>query len=114
MKCIRVKNAERLNGTIRIQGSKNTVLPIMAATLLGSGVSVIYNCPNIEDVRVMCQLLEHLHAKTSLVGNVLTIDTREVFYKPLPCELTTKLRSSVLLLGPILARWNRVELGVPG
>ncbi len=114
MKRIRVKGAESLNGTIKIQGSKNTVLPIMAATLLSSGVSVIYNCPNIEDVKVMCQLLECLHAKTQLVGNVLTIDTSEVCYEPLPCELTTKLRSSVLLLGPVLARWNKVELGVPG
>lgn len=114
LKRIRVKNAASIDGTIKIQGSKNTVLPIMAATLLSSGVSVIYNCPNIEDVKVMCQLLECLHARTYMVGNTLTIDTTKVRYAPLPCELTTRLRSSVLLLGPILARWNKVELGVPG
>lgn len=114
MREIRVGKSEYLKGNITIQGSKNTVLPIMAATLLGSGISVIYNCPMIEDVMVMCQLLECLGAKTTLDNHILTIDTRRVGYAPLPCSLTTKLRSSVLLLGPILARWNKVELGVPG
>lgn len=114
MKDICVEKTECLKGDITIQGSKNTVLPIMAATLLGSGISVIYNCPMIEDVTVMCELLECLHAKTKLEDHVLIIDTREVQYAPLPCSLTTKLRSSVLLLGPILARWKKVELGVPG
>lgn len=111
---IKVKKAEQLAGNIVIQGSKNTVLPIMAATLLSSGVSVIYNCPLIEDVSVMCRLLECLNVKTEMSGNSLRIDTSEARYAPLPCELTTKLRSSVLLLGPMLARWQRVELGVPG
>ncbi|MBQ9983630.1 MAG: UDP-N-acetylglucosamine 1-carboxyvinyltransferase [Lachnospiraceae bacterium] len=114
MKAISIRKTEQLRGNITIQGSKNTVLPIMAATLLGSGISVIYNCPMIEDVVIMCKLLECLHAKTKLENHVLTIDTREVSYEALPYELTTKLRSSVLLLGPILARWKKVQIGVPG
>lgn len=114
MREICVKKTEYLKGNITIQGSKNTVLPIMAATLLSSGISVIYNCPMIEDVSVMCQLLECLNAKTKFENHVLTIDTREVEYAPLPCSLTTRLRSSILLLGPMLARWKKVELGVPG
>ena len=56
LKAISVKEAGELKGTIEIQGSKNTVLPVMAATLLTSGISVIYNCPMIEDVQVMCRL----------------------------------------------------------
>ncbi len=111
---IRIRKADRLKGNIAIQGSKNTVLPIMAATLLSSGVSVIYNCPAIEDVSVMCQLLECLNVKTQMQDNTLWIDTTHAEYAPLPTELTTKLRSSVLLLGPMLARWQRVELGLPG
>lgn len=114
LKAISVKKAEKLKGSIEIQGSKNTVLPVMAATLLCSGVSVIHNCPVIDDVLVMCELLECLHVKTELKGHVLTIDTTEASYEPLPYSLTRKLRSSVLLLGPILARWNRAELGMPG
>lgn len=114
MKVICVKKTDTLKGNVTIQGSKNTVLPIMAATLLGSGVSVIYNCPMIEDVAVMCQLLECLKAKITMENHTLTIDTRNVQYAALPCSLTSKLRSSVLLLGPMLARWKKVELGVPG
>jgi len=114
MRTIRVKKAEQLKGVITIQGSKNTVLPIMAATLLSSGKSIIYNCPMIEDVYVMCQLLGCLNVKTHLDNHTLFVDTSDAQYAPLPCKLTSKLRSSVLLLGPMLARWHKVELGVPG
>lgn len=114
LKAISVKEAAILKGNIEIQGSKNTVLPVMAATLLSSGISVIYNCPMIEDVQVMCQLLECLHVKTRLEDHVLTIDTRNASYEVLPDTLTKKLRSSVLLLGPILARWQKAEIGMPG
>lgn len=114
LKAISVKEAALLKGSIEIQGSKNTVLPIMAATLLSSGISVIYNCPMIEDVQVMCQLLECLHVKTRLEDHVLTIDTRNASYEVLPDTLTKKLRSSVLLLGPVLARWQKAEIGMPG
>lgn len=114
LKAILVKEAKRLEGNIKIQGSKNTVLPIMAATLLTSGISVIYNCPMIEDVKVMCQLLERLHVKTTCKNHVLTIDTRNAAYEILPSSLTKKLRSSILLLGPMLARWNKAEIGMPG
>ncbi|MDE6433670.1 MAG: UDP-N-acetylglucosamine 1-carboxyvinyltransferase [Lachnospiraceae bacterium] len=114
LKAISVKEAYELKGSIEIQGSKNTVLPIMAATLLGDGVTTIYNCPEIEDVRGMCKLLECLHVATTLKDHVLTIDTRNACCEPLPYELTRKLRSSVLLLGPMLARWQRAEIGMPG
>ncbi len=114
LRAISVKEVSKLKGNIEIQGSKNTVLPIMAATLLSSGVSVIYNCPDIDDVAVMCRLLECLHVKTERKGNTLTIDTTEADYEPLPLSLTGKLRSSVLLLGPILARWGKAQIGMPG
>lgn len=114
LKAISVKEATALKGSIDIQGSKNTVLPIMAASLLAKGVSTIYNCPMIEDVFVMCKLLECLHVTTSLNEHVLTLDTTNASYEPLPYELTKKLRSSVLLLGPVLARWKRAEIGMPG
>ncbi len=114
MKTICVKNAEKLQGNVWIQGSKNTILPVIAATLLGDGVSYIYNCPMIEDVEVMRQLLACMNVTTTLENHVLMIDASCARYAALPCELTTKLRSSVLLLAPILARWRKIELGVPG
>ena len=114
MKAISVKETAGLNGTIAIQGSKNTVLPIMAATVLSSGISVIENCPLIEDVHVMCELLHCLQIQTVLEGHTLTIDTTHAAYAPLPYELTSRLRSSILLLGPILARWKQARIGMPG
>lgn len=114
MKTICVKNAEKLQGNVWIQGSKNTILPVIAATLLGDGISYIHNCPMIEDVEVMRQLLACMNVTTTLENHVLMIDVSHARYAKLPCELTTKLRSSVLLLAPILAKWGKVELGVPG
>lgn len=103
-----------LKGTIEIQGSKNTVLPIIAATILTNGISVIHNCPDIRDVHVMCELLHCLNITTCYAEHVLTINTEQACYAPLPYTLTCKLRSSVLMLGPMLARWGRAELGMPG
>lgn len=114
MKAISMKETGRLNGTITIQGSKNTVLPIMAATVLGSGIFVIENCPVIEDVYAMCELLQCLQIHTTLKGHTLTIDTTRAAYAPLPYEMTSRLRSSILLLGPMLARWQQAEIGMPG
>lgn len=114
LKAISVKETGTLHGTIAIQGSKNTVLPIIAATILGSGVSVIENCPLIEDVYAMCELLECLNIQTRIQEHTLTIDTTRAEYAPLSYELTSRLRSSILLLGPILARWKRAEIGMPG
>ncbi|MDO5155696.1 MAG: UDP-N-acetylglucosamine 1-carboxyvinyltransferase [Eubacteriales bacterium] len=114
MKAISVKETSKLKGTIEIQGSKNTVLPIMASSLLASGSMVITNCPDIEDVHVMCQLLKCLHVKTYYKNHTLEIDTRQATYAMLPAELTGKLRSSVLLLGPMLAKWQRAQIGMPG
>lgn len=114
LKAISVKDASELNGSIVIQGSKNNVLPIMAATLLCNGITRIYNCPMIEDVRVMCELLRCLHVRTEYEDRVLTVDTGCACYEPLPYELTSKLRASVLLLGPMLARWQKAEIGMPG
>lgn len=114
LKAISVKGSSGLKGRIDIQGSKNTVLPVIAATLLTTGITKISNCPEIEDVYVMCRLLECLGVTTSFESHVLTIDTTGIVYAPLPCELTRKLRSSVLLLGPLIGRFHRAEIGMPG
>lgn len=114
LKAISVRESSYLKGTIEIQGSKNTVLPIIAATVLTDGISVIHNCPDIKDVDVMCELLQCLNIKTCYKDHVLSIDTRKAQYAMLPYELTGKLRSSVLMLGAMLGRWGRAEIGMPG
>lgn len=114
LKWICAGKTQLLKGTIRVQGSKNTVLPLMAASLLGTGVTVIYNCPDIEDVRSMCSLLECLQVVTRFEAHTLTIDTRHMVNAPLPYTLTGRLRSSVLLLGPLIARFGKATIGMPG
>lgn len=114
LKAISVKGITNLKGKIEIQGSKNTVLPIMAASILTTGVTRIYNCPRIEDVYAMCKLLQCLNVKTMLEGHTLEIDTKNICYGVLPGELTCKLRSSILLLGSMLARFHKAEIGMPG
>lgn len=111
---IRVCNTAYLNGTIEVQGSKNTVLPIIAATILTDGISVIHNCPDITDVHVMCELLKILNIEILYDNHVLVVNTSNITYAPLPYELTCRLRSSVLLLGAMLGRWGRAEVGRPG
>ncbi len=111
---IRVCKTAYLNGTIEVQGSKNTVLPIIASTILTDGISVIHNCPDITDVHVMCELLKILNIKIFYDNHVLVINTSNIAYAPLPYELTCRLRSSVLLLGAMLGRWGRAEVGRPG
>lgn len=114
LKAISIKGTSALKGSIEVQGSKNTVLPIMAASLLADGVTVIHNCPQIQDVTIMCRLLECLGAKTHREGKRLSIDTQNIVYRKLPVELTKKLRSSVLLLGPMIARFQKACVGMPG
>lgn len=114
LKAISVKGITNLKGDIEIQGSKNTVLPIIAASILTTGITRIYNCPRIEDVHVMCRLLNCLGVETSMEDHVLVIDTRNITYAVLPGELTCRLRSSILLLGPMLSRFHKVEIGMPG
>ncbi|MGN0438953.1 MAG: UDP-N-acetylglucosamine 1-carboxyvinyltransferase [Lachnospiraceae bacterium] len=114
MKAISVKGVTNLKGKIEIQGSKNTVLPIISASILTTGITKIYNCPVIDDVIVMCQLLNCLGVKTHLENHILEINTKDIHYASLPIELTCKLRSSVLLLGPLIARFHKATIGMPG
>ena len=114
MRAISVKGVTGIKGSIEIQGSKNTVLPIIAASILTTGVTRIHNCPEIEDVSVMCELLHCLGVKTRMEEHVLEIDTEHIEYNILPGELTGRLRSSVLLLGPMISRFHKVQIGMPG
>lgn len=114
LRAISVKGVTGLKGNIEIQGSKNTVLPIIAASIMTTGVTKIYNCPRIEDVYVMCELLHCLGVKTNMENHTLIINTENISYGILPGELTCKLRSSVLLVGPMLSRFHKVQIGMPG
>jgi UDP-N-acetylglucosamine 1-carboxyvinyltransferase len=110
-----VTGGRPLKGTIRPAGNKNAALPILAATLLADGPCRIDNVPHIRDVETMLALLAHLGAAVEWTGsNSVTVDPRPAEPRELDPALCARIRASILLAGPMLARFGRVSLPPPG
>lgn len=115
MEKIIVKKSPALKGTVKVDGSKNSILPILAATLLCSEECIIHDIPDLQDVTVMCKLLEVLGAKVEKVGaNTLKITAKEITTCEAPYELISKMRASFLVMGPLLARCKNAKVYMPG
>ncbi len=114
MSFIRVQGLKSLQGKIKIQGSKNAVLPIMAAALLHKGMVVIKNVPRIQDVFCMLEILKALGCSYQFEGHELTLDTRDLCSYKVPEREGRQMRSSVMLLGPLLGRLHRAWTCYPG
>lgn len=112
---LRVRGGARLEGSVETQGAKNAALPIMAAALLARGKVTLHRVPHITDVSVMWSLLEALGARLSLEGpNTITIDASNVATHRAPYTLVRKLAASFDLVGPLLGRFGRAEVPLPG
>lgn len=109
-----VKESKPLKGTVKVSGSKNAVLPIIAATLLVDGISVIKSVPNLRDVNVMSDLLRYLGAKVQYDGETLVVDATEIKETEAPYHLVNKMRASFLVMGSLLARFNCAKISMPG
>ncbi len=110
-----VEGNKKLSGRIHVAGNKNSVLPLMAACILTRETCVIENVPAISDVSTMAKLMEICGAKIEGLNTpTLTINCRDIKKATLPAELTQKLRASVLLVAPIIARVGEVTMGYPG
>lgn len=114
MSVIHVHGLHSLRGEINIQGSKNAVLPVMAASLLHRGTIVINNVPRIQDVSCMMGILEYLGCICTLDGHRLTIDTREMSSTRIPDSQVKQMRSSIMLMGPMLGRLKAAVTCRPG
>ncbi|MDZ4815384.1 MAG: UDP-N-acetylglucosamine 1-carboxyvinyltransferase [Verrucomicrobiota bacterium] len=108
-----IEGGTQLNGTLKVSGSKNSALPILAATVLTRGISTIRNVPQLSDIRFMLQILKYLGAVITFEDGVVTIDAAEIS-SVTPYDLVRKMRASVCLLGPILARNKEVTISLPG
>lgn len=104
----------RLQGTVRVHGAKNAVLPLMAAALLSRGRSVIENVPALRDVSTMTRMLGVLGAETAFENGVLTIDTSRATGVEAPYDLVRTMRASVYVLAPLLAFHGRARVSLPG
>lgn len=114
MDSIHIYGGNSLHGETVIQGSKNAVLPVLAASLLVKGTSVIRNCPRIADVFRMQNLLEELGCLVSWDRNTVTVDAASVNDNRMSGESVTRMRSSVMLLGAMLGRIGDVCMAYPG
>ena len=109
-----VNGGRKLNGEITVQGAKNSVLPILVATLLVDGVSVIHNCPMLSDVDATIKILQYLGCKVNRENHTVTVDSTNVFRDDVPDNLMREMRSSIVFLGGILGRMGRAKLSTPG
>jgi UDP-N-acetylglucosamine 1-carboxyvinyltransferase len=109
-----IHGGKKLSGRVSVSGAKNSILALMPAVLLNSGVNKIENVPEVNDVFTMIKLLEHLGVKTTFVNHELILDSKNVSNQEAPYELVKKMRASVYVLGPLLARFGYAKVSMPG
>lgn len=115
MEKIIVHGGRKLNGTVRVEGAKNAVLPVLAASIIASeGKSVIHDVPPLADVETINQVLINLNAKVTYNNKTVTVDASQPLFTEAPFEYVRKMRASVLVLGPLLARFGHAKVALPG
>ncbi len=114
MSTLRINGGKRLAGEIEVHGAKNSVLPILAASLLANGETVIHNCPGLSDVDAAVKILRHLGCGVKREGTTITIDSSTMDRCDIPDALMREMRSSVIFLGAIVARCGEAVLSMPG
>jgi UDP-N-acetylglucosamine 1-carboxyvinyltransferase len=110
-----VRGGQRLNGTVKAEGAKNAVLPVLAATLLASeGKSVIKDVPTLSDVYTINEVLRHLNTDVTFSNNEVTVDASRELFVEAPFEYVRKMRASVLVMGSLLGRTGKARVALPG
>lgn len=111
---ILVQGGRKLNGTVRVSGAKNAALPILAAALLCDGPNTFTNVPQLKDIQSTIELLSHLGVRCSADGNTIIADAAGLNNYEAPYDLVRKMRASILVLGPLVARLKRARVSLPG
>lgn len=114
MKKLIIEGKKDLTGTIKIGGAKNSIVALLPAAMLTDGKSIIYNVPNISDVKLLIEMMKILGAKITFENEVLTIDNTYSVNKKIPEEYATKLRASYYFMGVLLTKYNLAEISFPG
>lgn len=109
-----IEGGKKLEGEVKISGSKNASLPIIAATILNGKKSKIYNVPNIHDMQITLKILKYIGCKVSKNNDKIEIDSRYINKKEIPEHLMREMRSTVILAGAILSRFKEVTFSYPG
>ncbi|MFA6910893.1 MAG: UDP-N-acetylglucosamine 1-carboxyvinyltransferase [Candidatus Cloacimonadaceae bacterium] len=109
-----IETSRDLSGKIYVSGAKNAILPVMAACLLAPGKSVLKNVPMLIDLKTMAHLLRVIGARVDYDKDSMSIDSKDVCYPEAPYELVSKMRASIYVLGPLLARLGKARVSFPG
>lgn len=109
-----INGGRRISGNLRVQGSKNSVLPILAATLLAQGESVIHNCPELSDTDCTVRILRSLGCRVRCNGSSIAVDSTDAAGYEIPIDLMREMRSSVVFLGAILGKMGKAAIYSPG
>lgn len=109
-----ITGGRKLSGEVKVQGSKNSTLPILAATLLCEDESVLFNCPDLTDVDASIRILRYLGCKATRQASTLIVDTKDMSRSDIPHDLMREMRSSIIFLGVLIARCGRAKMSLPG
>ena len=114
MSKIVIEGSRRIKGEIQLQGSKNSVLPILAATIVCGDECVIHNCPKLSDVEATFRILRYLGCKVYHDGEVAIVDSRSMTRYDIPDYLMREMRSSIIFLGALISRIGKAKMTLPG
>ena len=114
MSVLKITGGRTLSGSVRVQGAKNSALPLLAASVLTEGVSVFRNCPKLTDVHTAVQILRHIGCRVYAEGESLYVDASGPLTPDIPDELMREMRSSVIFLGALLSRCGETAVCLPG
>jgi len=109
-----VQGSTALKGAVAVSGSKNASLPILAASILTDGEVILHNVPKLRDIQNMKSVLEELGAKVSGENGTMVVNTKDISKFEMPFELMNKMRASIYVMGPLLARFGRARVALPG
>lgn len=109
-----IEGSRKLKGEVNVQGAKNSILPILAATLMCEGECVIHRCPEISDVYIAIKILEHLGCKVSFDKNTIIVNSKNISKNYIPHSLMCEMRSSIIFLGALISSLGKAKLSLPG
>ena len=109
-----IEGGRKLYGKVEVQSAKNSVLPLIAGSIMSGGKTYIENCPKLTDIIVMCEIIKRLGGKTRFDGETLIIDTENLNSWQLPSDLTCQIRASLFMVGPLICRFGLASMSMPG
>ena len=114
MCCYIIDGGKKLDGIVKVSGSKNAALPIISAAILNGGISKLYNIPNIHDTRITLEILKYLGCKVNKNNDKIEINSRNITKKDIPEKLMREMRTTVIIAGALLGRFKEVTFSYPG